>query len=58
MAGHFLRLPEDDWRHDERDIMEDFTDELLLIITSVLTLEFEDIMNYLVSGYVPQELNS
>lgn len=58
VVNHLSRLLVDDQKHDREDIREEFLDEHLLLMTFVMTPWCADIMNYLVSGYVPQEFNS
>lgn len=50
MVDHLSRLPDDDQRHDKEDIKEEFSDYQLLLMTTIVTLWYANIVNYLVSG--------
>lgn len=50
MVDHLSRLPDDDQRRDKEDIKEEFSDYQLLLMTTIVTLWYANIVNYLVSG--------
>lgn len=58
VVDHLSRLPEEVHNKNNKDIQESFPDGQLLLITSGVTLWYADIINYLVSRYIPPDFNS